>query len=64
MNFDKEKIEYLVGYIEKDEFWAILETDSKDEAIDCFDYQKLEDADQDLAREWKIFKKTIKFTEL
>jgi hypothetical protein len=58
------KVEYLVGYIEAEEFWAALETYDYDEAFDFLTKNQLEDADQDLARVWKMFEKTIKFTDI
>jgi hypothetical protein len=58
------EIEYLVGYLETGEFWAVFESDDRDEAFDFLIINQLEDADQDLEREWKLYKKTIQFTEL
>jgi len=60
----KQSIEYLVGYRENDEFWAVFESDNEQEAYEYFEDSVKEDEDQDLARTWELYEKTINFNRL
>ena len=57
-------IQYLVGYKEKNEFWAVFESDELDEATQYLKDSKENDKNQDLARSWEMYEKSVNFIKL
>jgi hypothetical protein len=56
----KDIIEYLIGYIEKDEFRCVLETKNEQIAHRYFEDSVLEDSTVN----WAIYRKTISFDKI